>query len=204
MYSKHREAFFSYCRQITVRLCNSSPIHLCAGGYVLSDHDATDGFHRNLSSNFSVLRSHPQTTRITETAKEGCLSQFNCSVTDILNAIHSCPNSSSSLDSSFFGLIKATFDVISEPLTIIYQHSLQESVFPDVWRGAVIIPLYKVKGKRDLTSSYRPTSLGQCFGNILEKVIYNQLSVFIISKALLSTKQHDFFADRSALTNLLQ
>ena len=70
MYSKHRGAFFSYFRQITVRLCNSSPIHLCAGGYVLSDHDATDGFHRNLSSNFSVLRSHPQTTRITETAKE--------------------------------------------------------------------------------------------------------------------------------------
>ena len=60
------------------------------------------------------------------------------------------------------------------------------------------------KGERDLASSYRPISLCQCFGKILEKVVYNQLSVFINSNALLSTKQHGFVAGRSTLTNLLQ
>ena len=167
----------------------------------MSDHEAANVFQRNFSSNFSAFQSHPQTTGITEAVKEDCLSQFNCSITDILNAIHSGPNSSSS---NSFRLIKAICDVISELLTIIYQHSLHEGVFPEIWKEAVIIPLYKGKGEHDLASSYRPISLCQYFGKILERVVYNQLSVSINSSALLLTKQHGFFAGRSTLTSLMQ
>ena len=168
-----------------------------------SDHDAANIFQNDFSSNFSAFRSD-QTTGITEPAKEDSLSKFNCSITDILNAIHSCPNFSSSPDSISCRPIKVICDVIYEPFTITYQHFLHEGVFPDVWKEPVIIPLYKDKRERDLASSYKPISLCQCCGKILEKVIYNQLSVFINSKAVLSTKQHGFVAGRSTLTNLLQ
>ena len=79
-----------------------------------------------------------------------------------MEAFKSCNNSSSSPDGISFKLLKAVMLRIIRPLNIIYQQSLNQGIFPRIWKHAVVIPLYKGQGGRSCVSSYRPVSLCSC------------------------------------------
>ena len=57
-------------------------------------------------------------------------------------------------------LITST-DVIVEALTILFNRSLQEGVFPTTWKTAHVTPVYK-KVSKELCTNYRPISLLSC------------------------------------------
>jgi hypothetical protein len=52
-------------------------------------------------------------------------------------------------------MLKSTAKTLCTPLCIIFNRSLQEGVFPDVWKTANVIPIFK-KGEADTPSNYRP------------------------------------------------
>ena len=62
------------------------------------------------------------------------------------------------------------------PLTIIFQHSIFEGVFPHIWKRAVIMLLNKSRGDKSAVGSYRPISLRICIGKLLQKVVTLQLN----------------------------
>ena len=51
---------------------------------------------------------------------------------------------------------------------IVTVRSIQEMVFPDQWKIAHVIALFK-KGDKSLPSNHRPVSLLSCVSKILEK-----------------------------------
>ena len=55
-------------------------------------------------------------------------------------------------------MLKETVKTICVPLTIIFNRSIQENTFPDVWKDCHVMPLFK-KGDTNITSNYRPISL---------------------------------------------
>ena len=55
-------------------------------------------------------------------------------------------------------LLKATVDIITEPLTILFNRCLNEGIFPNIWKIAHVTPLHK-KGPKNLCNNYRPISL---------------------------------------------
>ena len=85
------------------------------------------------------------------------------------------------------------------PLTKICNASIRSGVFPDRWKQANIIPIFK-KGDKKVPSNYRSVSLLPLFGKILERIVYDQLHRHVSSA--LSTEQHDFIPRRSCFTNL--
>ena len=55
-------------------------------------------------------------------------------------------------------LLIATVDIITEPLTILFNRCLNEGIFPNIWKIAQVTPLHK-KGPENLCNNYRPISL---------------------------------------------
>lgn len=85
------------------------------------------------------------------------------------------------------------------PLTLIYNKSLRERVFPTKWKKVFITPIPK-KGSKIKIEQYRPISKLNIFSKIFEKLVYDTL-YFTVSSSL-PAEQHGFLRGRSTLSNL--
>lgn len=86
------------------------------------------------------------------------------------------------------------------PLYIIYNKSLNEGVFPLVWKQVIVTPILK-SGHKHMINNYRPISKQSLFAKIFESVVNNYISSVI--KGEIISNQHGFCKNRSTLTNLL-
>ena len=71
-------------------------------------------------------------------------------------------------------MLLAVKNEIAKPLSMLFNRSIQEMFFPDQWKIAHVIALFK-KGDKSLPSNYRPVSLLSCVSKILEKKVYKQI-----------------------------
>ena len=80
------------------------------------------------------------------------------------------PNTSPGPDEEFARVLKECKEELSQPLTQLFNQSLNEGVVPDSWKTANVVPIFK-KGDKSLASNYRPISLTSLVGKILESII---------------------------------
>ena len=93
--------------------------------------------------------------------------------------------------------------VLFEPLTYIFNKSIQMGIYPDFFKLAKVLPIYKSKTKSD-PSNYRPISLLNCFNKIFEKLINKQLVTFIKKNEILYKYQYAFREGYSQALALLE
>ncbi|KFO93789.1 hypothetical protein N320_10922, partial [Buceros rhinoceros silvestris] len=67
-------------------------------------------------------------------------------------------------------VLKEQVEVLTKPLSIIYQQSWLTGEVPADWRLANVMPIYK-KGKREDPGNYRPVSLTSVPGKLMEQII---------------------------------
>ncbi|XP_063915315.1 uncharacterized protein LOC135131472 [Zophobas morio] len=96
-------------------------------------------------------------------------------------------------------LVKDCSNVFVKPLMHIFNIILKTSCFPDKWKTAKIVPIFK-SGDVSAVSNYRPISLLCNFSKIFERILFNQIS--FQTKLLVNEGQHGFTMGRSTLTNL--
>ena len=68
-----------------------------------------------------------------------------------------------------------------EPLTIIFNSCVNQSMFPDMWKKSNICPIHK-KGDTQTISNYRPVSLLPVCGKIFERLIFSSLYKYLEEK----------------------
>ena len=85
---------------------------------------------------------------------------------------------------------------IAQLLSIIFNRSFKEGIFPDKLKTAKVIPLHK-GGSTLSTSNYRPISLLPIFSKIFERLAYNRLIEFIEKNEILSKYQFGFQKNKS-------
>ena len=100
-------------------------------------------------------------------------------------------------------LIKILREEISEPLAILFRKSIEDGQIPDDWREANITVIHK-KGSRADPGNYRGVSLTSVVGKLLERLVKNQMDVFIENNELMRDSQHGFRRGRSTQTNLIE
>ena len=76
------------------------------------------------------------------------------------------------------------------------------SSFPYKWKMARVIPLYK-NGHRNLPGNYWPISVLPTISKIMERILHNQLYVYLTEFGLLSSAQFGFRKSHSTATALL-
>ena len=84
----------------------------------------------------------------------------------------------------------------------IINMSIVQGVVPEDWKSARVIPVYK-SGKRDNMENYRPISILPAISKVAEKVIFNQLYLYLTDNNLMSKFQSGFrkgFSTERAIT----
>ena len=92
---------------------------------------------------------------------------------------------------------------LAKPLSIIFNKSLQTGDVPAAWREANVSPLYK-KGDKKNPLNYRPVSLTNTVGKVLETIIRDELVKHATENTIIKIQQHGFMKKKSTLTNLLE
>ena len=85
---------------------------------------------------------------------------------------------------------------IAPALTLIFQASLDQGTLPEVWRQAIVVPVFK-KGRHTDPCKYRPITLTCICTKILEHVVYSSISKHLQRHAILCDEQHGFRQNRS-------
>ena len=110
----------------------------------------------------------------------------------VLEKINSLKNTHrSGFDNISNKSIKHIKHLISEPLTMIINQSLNRGVFPDNLKIAKVKPLFKKDDPSSFTN-YRPISLLPVISKIFEKVIHSHFFCYFTKSNMLSHFQCDF------------
>ncbi len=98
-------------------------------------------------------------------------------ITDVLTNL--VVNKANGPDEISHRMLKETSRTICIPLSILFNRSIQENIYPDCWKLANVMPLFK-KNEKDIPSNYRPISLISCVGKVMERVVFNMCIITYI------------------------
>ena len=112
-------------------------------------------------------------------------------------------NKATGLDQIPARALKVGASVVSQPLTHILNSSLSLGIFPDNWKLAKVVPIYKSDDRSD-RGNYRPISILSVVSKIFEKLVFSQLYKYLSENNLLSAHQSGFRPGHSTVTALLK
>ena len=107
------------------------------------------------------------------------------------------------LDNICSKLLKIAAPVIATFITDLFNCSISTGVFPDEWKLARLVPVFK-KGIRSDVNNYRPISIIPIIAKVFEKAIYNQFYKYLADNSMLSTRQSGFRKLHNTMTTLLK
>lgn len=120
-------------------------------------------------------------------------------IANVINSMNE--NKTNSPDGIPILFYKRTLRVITQPLNILFNSSLQQSLFPSEWKLSLVTPLYKNGDKSDVLN-YRPISILSAISKIFEKIMYSHIQDRV--KHLISPQQHGFAKNKSTISNLAE
>ncbi len=152
---------------------------------------------KTISSQFSPpLTKDPQPTRLT--AQTPIFSFCPLTEAEVSKLLHS---SHPAIPSH---LLQAISPALLPALTHIINTSLLTGIFPTAFKQARVTPLLKKPTlNTSLLENYRPVSLLPFIAKTLERVVFNQVSLFLSQNNKLDAKQSGFRSGHSTETALL-
>ena len=82
-------------------------------------------------------------------------------------------------------------DFLTDSMFIIFSKILDDNVIPSEWNNGVIIPIFKKGDHKDM-NNYRGITLTCCISKIFNRIIANEISLFLENKNALSETQGGF------------
>lgn len=98
-------------------------------------------------------------------------------------------------------VLKKCINHLTQPLSALFQLSIAQGIFPELWKHSYITPIHK-KGCKSEISNYRPIAKLSCVPKLFESIVYDVM--FFHCKQIFSSKQHGFLKGRSTVTNLTE
>ena len=99
--------------------------------------------------------------------------------------------------------LKISSLIVNEPLSYIFNLSINTGSYPDELKIAKCIPIFK-KGKRNDPSNYRPISILSIINKLFEKLIYKRLYKYLTKFNILYDYQYGFRQKHSTTQALIE
>ena len=139
-----------------------------------------------------------------EVSNSPSLSDFSFSREEIITEIGNIKTDSAAGPDCFpAALLKECAVQLSEPLYILWRHSLDSGDIAPLLKKAIVCPIHKTNSQRNHPSSYRPVSLTSHIIKCFERVVRSKIVKFLQDNNLLPENQHGFISGRSTLSQLL-
>ena len=100
-------------------------------------------------------------------------------------------------------ILRELADMLSLPIAILFNKSIECEKLPREWKQAYVSPIYKKKGSKSHAENYRPISLTCILCKILESMVRSKVLQHLMDNDLLSKRQYGFLNGRSTTTQLL-
>ena len=122
---------------------------------------------------------------------------------NIINAVNSFTSNALGVDLISVRFVKICLLLILPVLEHIFNYSMQNSCFPDLWKLSNIRPVPKVKNPCTC-KDYRPVSILCLLSKVLEKLVHVQVTDFINANSILPPLQSGFRKGHNTTTALLK
>ena len=99
--------------------------------------------------------------------------------------------------------LKLAIPLLENSMAILFNTSLETSIFPDLWKTARVARIYK-EGDKSEKSNYRPLSVLPVIPRLFERLVYNQLYQHLKSNNLLANEKSGISTVHSTLMCLLK
>lgn len=96
--------------------------------------------------------------------------------------------------------LKECADALKFPISLIFNRSLRDRTFPEVWKVASITPIHK-SGSIHAIENYRGISILCSIAKVFEEIIH--VGLYNAVRPLISEAQHGFVKQRSTVSNLM-
>ena len=113
----------------------------------------------------------------------------DCDIAEVMKVISELKNGKSS--DIPIHVIKQSSQVTAPYLVNYFNSCMQQGFFPEMLKTGRISPIYKKDDER-LLENYRPVSTLPVFGKIFEKLIFNRLYSFLVTKGIMHENQFGF------------
>ena len=141
---------------------------------------------------------------INEESAEPKLDDIDFTRKSIIDAIKEVKNNAAPGTDRFpVILLKECAEELSEPLYILWKHSLNNGDIAPLLKTAVICPILKPGSPRNHPKSYRPVSLTSHIIKVFERIIRTAIVKHLEDNSLLPEDQHAYIKGRSTLSQLL-
>ena len=120
-------------------------------------------------------------------------------VFDLVRSIDT--SKSSALDRMSSNRLKDALLALIPHIMHIFKQSIKTETFPDDWKIATVIPIFKNGDKSDV-SNYRPISLLPIPEKIFEDIIHTHISNYLENIQYISNKQNGFRKNYSSLDGI--
>jgi ribonuclease HI len=109
------------------------------------------------------------------------------------------------IDGITVGIYLRVFKTFPNLITTIYNQCLKRGCFPQKWKVAQIIPIIK-PGKENSTdpAKYRPISLLNIGGKVLEKLVSNRINYHLYKNKLMTNKQFGFTPQKNTIDAIME
>lgn len=110
----------------------------------------------------------------------------------------------SGLDELDTYVLKLTKPFIVPSICHIINLSILTKRFPQKWKIAKVVPLYKGKGSKFDSKNYRPVAILPILSKILERAIFKQVTSYMDENKLFNPSHHAYRSLHSTTTAMIQ
>ena len=198
---RNSKTFFSYVNKKLYQSHVISKLQLDDGTCIFDEGEIANIFSTEFCKNYSSERVNISNLLFpNRTSNFGKDPVFD--ITSVYAALLRSSNSAAGPDhlpGRFFRVLAAE---VAPSLLIIFQQSFLSGRIPDMWRIALVRPIFK-KGLREIAANYRPVSLTCVVSKIMESIVRDAMYSHLKDNNLLNNAQHGFRERRSTVSSLL-